>query len=294
MLPDYPAPQDTPWRRYAGSVAPPRDGRPRVVLVTLCDAALADLCDASMDNKRAYAARHGALSLLARHLATIHLTSCTCHSGYELLVANDMIDPSRPAAWSKIIAVRAAFDRGAELVACLDADTLIMNPLVRLEELFDWRFEQLLGADHNGPNSGVWLIRRSEWSVAFLEALWHEGTRYVSMAPLRSIFRYEQRAFHYLFQSAAWRRRIGDRYEGANGVRVRTKLVHQCVLNSLPSFYTPGDFVLHLAGIKGAVKCLMFRRHYLAAAAAAGLTPGVDAVRPSSPMRCLCGSPIAG
>ena len=114
------------------------------------------------------------------------------------------------------------------------------------------------------------------------------------MSPLRSIFRFEQRALHYLFQSAAWRRRIGLRYEGANGVRSGTRLVHQCVMNSLPSFYQPGDFVIHLAGIKGVVKCLLFRRHYAAAAAAAGLTPGLDAVLPSSVMRCLDGGSFHG
>jgi hypothetical protein len=102
--------------------------------------------------------------------------------------------------------------------------------------------------------------------------MWDEGAAFVTMSPLRSIFRYEQRALHFLFQSTAWRRRIGLRYERANGVRAGTKLVHQCVLNSLPSFYQPGDFVVHLAGIKGVVKCLLFRSYYTQAAAAFGLT----------------------
>lgn len=226
------------------------------------------------------------------------------------------MDPSRPTAWSKIAAVRAAFEQGFELVLCMDADALVMNPSVSVESLFDNSVDQVLAADHNGPNSGapraleecrgtrerlsvhhlsgVWLIRDCAWSRAFLDALWQHGAAYVSMAPLRSIFRYEQRAFHYLYQSSAWRRRIGDVYADANGVRARTKLVHQCVLNSLASFYQPGDFVVHLAGIKGAVKCLLFRRRYLEACSAFGLTPGLDAVAPTTRLRCLVGSPTAG
>ncbi len=167
-----------------------------------------------------------------------------------------------------------------------------MNPAIRVEDLFDWSAYQVLAADHNGLNSGVWLIRASEWSSWWLEELWAQSDL-VTMPPLRSLFHYEQRAFHHLFQSDAWRRKIGSRYEGANAVRAATKLVHQCVLNSLPSWYAPGDFVLHLAGMKGAVKCLLFRRYYLQAAAAAGLTPGTDAVQPPSVLRCLGGSPVA-
>ena len=204
-------------------------------------------------------------------------------------MSNHLIDRSRPTAWSKILAVRAALDAGFDLVMCIDADALVMNPRLRVEELFDWRAHTMLAADHNGPNSGVWLVRDSEWTRQLLGALWEDGGAFVAMSPLRSIFRFEQRAFHFLFQSAAWRRRIGARYEGANGVRAGTRLSHQCLLNSLPSFYQPGDFVLHLAGIKGVVKCLLFRRHYFQAAAAAGLTPGVDAALPANVLRCLDG-----
>ena len=141
----------------------------------------------------------------------------------------------------------------------------------------------------------MWLIRDSAWSRWFLEELWAQDDL-VHMPLLRSLFNYEQRAFHRLFASAAWRRRVGGAeppYGGANGVRAATTLVHQCVLNSLPSWYRRGDFVMHLAGMKGAVKCLLFRHYYLAAARAAGLRPGVDAEAPPRVLRCLGGHPLA-
>ena len=173
---------------------------------------------------------------------------------------------------------------------CVDADALIMNPDIRVEELMDWRAHQVLAADHNGPNSGVWLIRDTPWSRWFVRELWAQEAL-VALPPRRSLFHYEQRAFHHLLQTGAWRRRVGgEPYAGANGIRAATALVHQCVLNSLPSWYRRGDFVVHLAGMKGAVKCLLFRRYYLLAAAAAGTRPGVDAAAPPGVGRCLMGT----
>ena len=215
-----------------------------------------------------------------------------CASGYTLVVANEQIDRTRPAAWSKIPAVARALRGGHQLVLCVDADALIMNPALRAEDLMDWRAQQTLAADHNGPNSGVWLIRDSAWSRWFVAALW-EQEQLVALPPLRQLFHYEQRAFHHLLQTAAWRRVVGLRFEHANAVRAATSLVHQCVLNSLPSWYADGDFVLHLAGVKGAAKCLLFRRAYGKAARAAGRTPGVDAAPAPALWRCLMGaSPV--
>ena len=68
-----------------------------------------------------------------------------------------MIDASRPTAWSKILAVRAALEAGYDLVLCMDADALVMNPDVAVEELFDWERHAMFAADHNGPNSGACL-----------------------------------------------------------------------------------------------------------------------------------------
>jgi len=226
-------------------------------------------------------------------------------AGYTLLVMT-AIDPSRPAAWSKIRGVARALDAGFDLVLCTDADALVMNPSLRVEELMDWSAHQTLAADHNGPNSGapeprrvlgrcphasvagVWLVRNTPWARWYCNELWAQEAL-VRLPASRALFHYEQRAFHHTLQTAAWRRRTGRRYEAANGVRSATALVHQCVLNTLPSWYSPGDFILHLAGIKGAARCLLFRAAYGSAAAAAGRTLGVDAPQPPTRARCLLG-----
>ena len=51
-------------------------------------------------------------------------------------------------------------------------------------------------------------------------------------------------------------------YQGANTIRARTKVVNSCVFNSLPAWYKKGDFIVHLAGLKGIAKCVAFRYYY--------------------------------
>ena len=117
-------------------------------------------------------------------------------------------------------------------------------------------------ADRNGLNCGVWLIRNTPWSLWFLDDMLEQSqllnpTSFV-------LFHYEQRAMHYLYQSKVWRNAVKQpAYAHANTIRARTKVVNSCVFNSYPAWYKPGDFVVHLAGLKGIAKCLTFRYYYL-------------------------------
>jgi hypothetical protein len=272
LLDGYPSHESTPW--HALAVERP-DGGLRagdITIVTLCTSAMGHLCAASIDNKRAYAQRHG----------------------YRLFVAPEsLVDPTRPVAWSKLRAMEAALQAGAHLVAWFDADALIMAPEMRLEAIHGAvghaGAAQVVASDHRGPNTGVWLMRAGPWSAAFLQRMQELGDTYVSMRPGQSLFRYEQRAFHYLFQTAVWRTTMaGHVYPDANGVRAGTALVHPCVMNSLPSWYRPGEFVLHLAGVKGTARCLLFRRAYSRASEKAGRVPGSgDVARGPSVWQCV-------
>jgi hypothetical protein len=121
----------------------------RFAVLTLCDANAGYICAASAANKRRY---------------------CDLH-GYDLIVSRTAADPTRPAAWSKILEMRKHLPR-YDWVLFIDVDTLIMNPTVRLEEIADNTVDQVIGADHNGVNSGVWLVRNAPWSFFFLDELW--------------------------------------------------------------------------------------------------------------------------
>ena len=208
-------------------------------ILTLCDANAGYICAASVANKRRYADLHG----------------------YDLIVSRTAADPSRPAAWSKILEVRKHLPR-YDWLMFIDVDTLIMNPAVRLEDIADDSVDQVLAADHNGVNSGVWLVRNTPWSFYFLDELWAQD----DLVKGPYLFHYEQRAFHRLFHTDAWSRQPSTRgaapYAGAAEVRAHSKIVNQCVFNSLLPWYVSGDFVVHFAGLKGVWECFIFFSYF--------------------------------
>ena len=211
----------------------------RFAILTLCDANAGYICAASAANKRRYADLHG----------------------YDLIVSRTAADPSRPAAWSKILEVRKHLPR-YDWLMFIDVDTLIMNPAVRLEDVADDSVDQVLAADHNGVNSGVWMVRNTPWSFTFLDELWAQD----DLVKGPYLFHYEQRAFHRLFHTDPWSKQPSTRgaapYAGAAEVRAHSKIVNQCVFNSLLPWYVSGDFVVHFAGLKGVWECFIFFSYF--------------------------------
>ena len=45
-------------------------------------------------------------------------------------------------------------------------------------------------------------------------------------------------------------------------MRAHSKIVNQCVFNSLLPWYVSGDFVVHFAGLKGVWECLIFWHYF--------------------------------
>lgn len=210
----------------------------------------------SLANKRAYAKRHG----------------------YELVVVTGAgIDRSRPAAWSKIQAMRTHLPR-FDYLCYFDADTLVMNPEVQLLDYAAQAPDKdvFISEDLNGLNTGVFMLRNSSWSQWFLREAWggkgseqeHMALHEHSRRGIAYPFEYEQRAFHYLFQTDVWTNRHLPRYTpsaptppGQADFWAHTLLLPQCALNSYminpfnfrapaESQWIPGDFVVHMAGHK--------------------------------------------
>ena len=164
----------------------------------------------------------------------------------------------------------------------MDVDAVVMNPETRLEDIVDFDYDQVLAADSNGVNCGVWLVRNTPWTLWFLDELWAR----------ERVFEDERRALHHLYASTRGREVTkGPIYPNANTVRARTKIVHACAFNSQPWFYETGDFIMHLAGLKGTVKCVVFARYYARARAlmrAKGMVVAADVdVPPPSAWTCL-------
>ena len=51
----------------------------------------------------------------------------------------------------------------------------IVNFDVQLEDIVDYEYDQILAADRNGLNCGVWMIRNTEWSLWFLDEMWSQS-----------------------------------------------------------------------------------------------------------------------
>jgi hypothetical protein len=95
--------------------------------------------------------------------------------GYELALSREILDPSRPAPWSKIVLLRKLASK-YDILLWLDADLVIVDRSVDIaDELEDERYLYL--AEHQTregrmPNSGVMLLRGGEQTVAFLDEVY--------------------------------------------------------------------------------------------------------------------------
>lgn len=239
------------------------------------------------------ALRQQASSVLARYAQTAafeeralaNKAAYASAHGYELVVVDAVADSVRPAPWSKLTALRDALPR-FDWLAYVDGDALFADHRPALETIVDDDYDIVLSEDWGGYNTGVFFIKNSSFSSLLLEEMWSAGdflakpnTWYSHPFP----FEYEQRALHYFASSAVWRRKhelypsmvpVVDEAKSLSVTR-RIKVVPQCAINSYlvrptlaslffdrerrkKSRYRRGDFIVHLAGHKGANKAALF------------------------------------
>lgn len=97
--------------------------------------------------------------------------------GYDLHMYDAPLDESRPAPWSKVVALQR-LQSDYDLLLWLDADLMIVDGREDIVlELEEGRFLYLV--EHSTkegrmPNSGVMLLRTGEDCRSFLSALWAE------------------------------------------------------------------------------------------------------------------------
>ena len=148
-----------------------------------------------------------------------------------------VLDPSRPAAWSKVIAVRnALLARQTEWVLWLDADAFLMDldfPATRLLDV-EPGIDLICASDHNGLNTGIFLIRHGDWALRFLDAVDLLGELPEDPDGYGALW--EQSTFKHLIRHFP-------------GVAQRVKIVPQRVMNASAKSYRPGDFLVHLSGL---------------------------------------------
>lgn len=123
-------------------------------LLTGFDDSYRAVADLTMPAMRDYADRHG-----------------------MIFTAERFAPGDRAAAWSKIPAIRNAFDRGSDPVIWIDADALIVRPEPDIRAGLDPAkhfFIRITPTDRGvSANAGVMVFRNTGWSRWFLDAIWN-------------------------------------------------------------------------------------------------------------------------
>ena len=133
-----------------------RDGGARRVLCSLAVGPYVDLLAISSITFQAYSALHG----------------------YDLRLCTDLLDGERPPAWSKIALVRDLLERYDE-VLWVDADAIFLDISKDIADLLRpgkdlYLVEHVYEEDDSwrSANTGVFLVRASDWSRRFFERVW--------------------------------------------------------------------------------------------------------------------------
>ena len=182
--------------------------RQRIGVLTAYDENLRDLAAWSSPNKRRYCGHHG----------------------YEFIERTDGVDPSRPPSWSKILFVKEHLPH-FDWLFWTDADSLIMNNAMRLEQFIEDGCDMVLTHDDFGVGKyvvsmGQFLIRSSDWSMRFLDEVWQQ-TQFVTDRM------WEQAAVQFLLEQ--------------QDLSEHVCVVTQRRFNSYMHNYRKGDFLLHFA-----------------------------------------------
>jgi len=93
--------------------------------------------------------------------------------GYDLELRTELLDPSRPAAWSKIPLMRGLLEQ-YEIVLWLDSDLIIVDNRDDLPAPGFMALVEHTTKEGQMPNSGVWALRAGDEARSFLDAIWEQ------------------------------------------------------------------------------------------------------------------------
>ena len=158
--------------------------------------------------------------------------------GYDFLNIDKNLDETRIISWSKTKATIENLDK-YDWIWCTDADLIIMNDSIMLEDLIDDKFDIIVARNHHTQNeeieinTGSILIKNSDWTKNFLNNVYAQNQFSLDGWA-------EQRAMMHLLKIDIT-------------IKEHFKFVDFRLFNSLYKCwdeynYKIGDFTLHLAG----------------------------------------------
>ncbi len=186
----------------------------KILILSLADAAFADIGTISSPNKQRYAMDHG----------------------YDFVCADYVRDSNRSASWNKILWVEKYLPR-YDWIFWTDADSLVINYEIRIEDIIgDSAHDLILTKDENGLNAGQFLIRNCCWSLWLLGLVWDQ-TQFIN-----HIWSEQAALMHVL--------RVMSESHRSEHIRFLTsKNTLNSYVNHYRSDYQPGDFIVHFVGM---------------------------------------------
>lgn len=92
--------------------------------------------------------------------------------GYDFVCFDESLDRGRPASWSKVLAIKRVL-ADYDWVIWSDVDTVLWDPGIGLRQFVSTESCNLvIQENHQGLNSGVFLLRNCQWSHDFLDAVY--------------------------------------------------------------------------------------------------------------------------
>ncbi|HEX7377224.1 MAG TPA: class I SAM-dependent methyltransferase [Pirellulales bacterium] len=94
---------------------------------------------------------------------------------YDFIQFDGQLDTSRPPAWSKIPVIRKVLPNYDWLFWC-DTDAVLWNPDAGLRQFIGAAgpVDAIFQANQDGANSGLFFLRNSPWSFAFLDEIYRQ------------------------------------------------------------------------------------------------------------------------
>jgi hypothetical protein len=148
--------------------------------------------------------------------------------GYSYHSYNKSLNETRPAAWSKILAIKEQLCN-YDWVLWLDSDARIMNHDIKIENLIDNKYCFIFPKENEIFNSGIFLIKNCIESIFWLNCIWEtDNGKYTPDW-------WENASMINLYDTSEMFRKV-------------VKLIDKRLINSYLNEYKKGDFIIHLAG----------------------------------------------
>lgn len=101
---------------------------------------------------------------------TIPILEKYCDKHKYLAAIDEVMNYSRYTGIDKIITALDSLEQN-DVVMVLDADVLITNFTINIEDFIEDNYDLYISKDIHGINAGVFIIKSGEWSLKFLQYL---------------------------------------------------------------------------------------------------------------------------